>query len=526
MVMAQEAIATPAPSPAAGEPAPPHPARRRLGIVPILAIVVTLAGLGVRLAFLGNQSYWADEAFSVYQASGNLSQVFRIGGTEVHTPLYATMLWAWEQIGGTTTLWTHALSGLFGVAAVVATYVCLRSTPLSPIARWLAVAITAANGFGIVYAQESRPYALVLLGATGLTAVTVAQPTASAPRRWTSNASWLAWALLTATSHLLGALLVGATALLLALDAARRRRYRDIAVQAALAVVAVAPQAAWIAAGVGRGGFAAGTTWIRAPTLGDVQLLLTTTFSAGGLVPHSDGFAWESTAGVAVAVVLLVIACVLAFPRSGGEGWTTDWVMGAVLLGLAAVTLIATFLVSQAIHLWTLRNMIIVVPALAWGVAWLVVGLPQWALARRVLAVAVLVASLGSFVPLARDLAGPYKTDWRGVVLYLARERAAHPSATVSLIGGGGPQDQFVADDRSGRTDLHLEPIYDRVDIQPRSDAAIARLRRVPGAQVVVYYGGIAHPHPVEAEQEIIDRLADPGCRSVPIYGLAVISCD
>lgn len=523
--MAQEAIATPAPSLAAADPLPSGSTPRRFGIVPILAIVVTLAGLGVRIAFLGNQSYWADEAFSVSQAAGALGRVFRIGYTEVHTPLYASVLWVWERIGGTTTLWTHTLSGLFGAATVVAAYVCLRSTPLSTTARWLAVAVTAANGFGIVYAQESRPYALVLLGATGLTAVTVAQLMASTPRRRTSTIGWLAWALLTATSHLLGAVLVGATALLLAADAARRRRYRDVAVQVAVSVLAVAPQAGWIVSGLQRGGFAAGTTWIRAPGLGDVQILLSTTFSAGGLLPRSDGFAWESTGGVAVAVVLLVIASLFAFPRSGGETWTADWVAGAVLLGLAAVTLTAMFLVSQAIHLWTLRNMIIIVPAVTWGVAWLVVGLPQWALVRTLLAVAVLVASLTSFVPLVHDLARPYKTDWRGLVRYLDHERAAHPAMDVTLIGGGGPQDQFVVADRSSGTDLHLEPGYDRVEVHPRSDAAIARLRRATGPQVVVYYGGIAHPRPLEAEHEILDRLADPGCHSVPIYGLAVISC-
>src|ERR1041385_5085193 len=139
------------------------PGRSRHDYVRPLAIAVTLVAFVVRIAFLGRQSYWGDELFSLNQAAGDLRHVFDAGLAEIHTPLYATLLWGWVSLSGTTTLWTHALSGLFGLLAGGAAYVPLRTPKLSSTARWIAVAATAANGFGIVYSQESRPYALVLL---------------------------------------------------------------------------------------------------------------------------------------------------------------------------------------------------------------------------------------------------------------------------------------------------------------------------------------------------------------------------
>ena len=82
-------------------------ARTRPDVVAVLAAVVVAAAVAVRLAFLHNQSYWYDEIFSVKQASGSLGHVLRVGRTEIHTPLYALVLWVWERLGGSTTLWTH-----------------------------------------------------------------------------------------------------------------------------------------------------------------------------------------------------------------------------------------------------------------------------------------------------------------------------------------------------------------------------------------------------------------------------------
>jgi hypothetical protein len=489
--------------------------------VPALAVVVTGVALIVRIGLLGNQSYWGDELFSVGQAAGDLRHVFAVGGREIHTPLYATLLWVWERLG-TSTVWTHSLSGLFGLAAIVATYVCLRATPLSDTARSIAVAVTAANGFGIVYSQESRPYALVLLGATGLTAVTAGQLVARPNRPVPAGLTWLVWALLTATAHLLGLFLVGTMAVLLVIKPVRERAHRLVLTQLGLAALAAVPQLAWILAGLSRKGFAGGTTWITAPDFHDLWALLTTVFSSGGLVPRADGFDWTSGVGLAVVTVLLLIAFVLERRQRLG-GWDADARAGLALVLVAAATLLLTMAVSFWIHVWTLRNMIVVMPALTWGAAWMIVGLPRREPVRRVMGAAILIALLVSLPALSTSLEQPYKTDWRSLVVYLEHERAVQSEATFSFFGSG-PKGAFVAADH-GPKPASLQHIYDRVDMHPRPASAIAQLRRLAGPQVVVFYAGVWQPRPVEIERAIKERLADPSCRSLPIYGLVVVAC-
>ena len=113
-----------------GDPARPlvRP-RLRVPVVPVAAVLVVVAALAVRILYLGSQSYWNDEIFSVNQARQDLSGVFAVGATEVHTPLYALLLHVWIAWGSSTvTLWTHALSAVFGLLAVGASWTALRRT--------------------------------------------------------------------------------------------------------------------------------------------------------------------------------------------------------------------------------------------------------------------------------------------------------------------------------------------------------------------------------------------------------------
>ena len=245
-------------------PVPPGAAARRTlrarrpDLLTVLCVVVVAAAVGVRVGFAANQSLWADEMFSVDQASGGFRHLLEVGLTEVHTPLSATVLWAWVHLGGPSTGWTRLLGVAFGLASVAAAEVCLRGADVTVRARRLAVALTAANGFGIVYAQEVRPYALALLGATGFTAVTVSRlaPVGTAEGGSPRWRGWLVWALLTATAHLLGAVLVGVVTVALAVvdrRSGRRRAARPR--RAARHPGAAAP------AGLGRR--RAGARWLR-----------------------------------------------------------------------------------------------------------------------------------------------------------------------------------------------------------------------------------------------------------------------
>ena len=75
-------------------------ARRRFDAVGVLALVVVAVGVAVRLVFLGNQSYWVDESFSVTQASGSLQQVVAVGGEPVEHPWLGGVHQPEPQVGG------------------------------------------------------------------------------------------------------------------------------------------------------------------------------------------------------------------------------------------------------------------------------------------------------------------------------------------------------------------------------------------------------------------------------------------
>src|SRR5690348_6639621 len=77
-----------------------------------LAGGVVAAGVLLRLALLGTQSYWIDELYSVNESNGSFRQLLDLGSTEVHPPLYAVLLWGWIKIGGDSEAWTRLLSTL------------------------------------------------------------------------------------------------------------------------------------------------------------------------------------------------------------------------------------------------------------------------------------------------------------------------------------------------------------------------------------------------------------------------------
>jgi uncharacterized membrane protein len=501
-----------------------------------LAVFVVSAAVVVRLAFLQNQSYWADEMFSVDQTSDGLLHFLRASRKEVHTPLYALLLFGWNAIGGTHVLWTHALSAIFGLVAIVVTFTGLRSAGLSLAARWTAVGATASSGFAIVYSQESRPYALALLGATGLTATVAAAFTALQDGRPVPQRAWLGWSLLAATAHLLGAVLVCVAALALVTSALRRRANSAAARLALLAGVALLPQLGWLGIGtMMTRGFAAFTGWIAAPGALDVRIVLTSVISAGGLVIRDDGFGWGSWAGLVVVAMVALVALALRLWDDGrtqgveveasvSSAPSRDGELAVLELTIAVVTLAATFVVAQVVHIWTLRNMIVVVPTLAWGVAWALLALPRAERSRRAVAVMLLLAMLGSLGPVARDLSRPYKTDWRSAVRYLAAMRAQQPRATFTLLFDEPPSSTLVTADRD-LADPYLQHVYDRIQLGTRSPFAVSHVQRMPGPQAVLYYSDVAGRDDPGVSRRIMSRLADPTCHEVSVHGLVLVSC-
>jgi hypothetical protein len=522
----------------------------------LLAGLVVTGSVAVRLALLDRQSYWIDELFSAQQAAGSLSALLTVGSTEVHTPFYAGLLWLWSRIGGSQEDWTRLLSTLFAVLAVAVSYRGLRTIGFSEQLRWALTAAIAAGGTSMVYSLETRSYALLLLGSAGLTLSTLRAGLLTLDREVVPGQTllaWGGWVTFTATVHLFGAVLTLAAVIVLTVlivgGPAGSRAHRTL-FWLGLAAAGCTLQAAWILAGLSRPGFAGGTSWIQAPDRWDVWTLVTTTFSAGDLRPQKDGFAWASPVGTIVIVALGLVAAghgyrtrersveappAAAFETAPAAVFETrpasvEARAAVILLALASIVIGLVFVISQWAHLWTLRNMVIVTPALTWGMICLVVAAAGTDTARRQVAT-VVVALLGiGLIPIAGGLAQPYKTDFRGLLDYLISVRAEQPGAEFVFLGGNPPTrwtlaGNRAADDPAWPTLYRDAAHYRRATAYRRPAPGDPAGGQAPVTTIITYYHGVASPRLDERAAALVARLG-PGCRRVPIYGVIVVRCD
>jgi hypothetical protein len=305
----------------------------------------------------------------------------------------------------------------------------------------------------------------------------------------------------------------------------RAHRLRTASAWAGLALLGWLPLAAWIARGADVPGFAKSTGWIVAPRPQDVWDLVTTTFGAGGMTPHKDGFVWTSPLGALAVVVLVAGALVYgrASRRRPPDGLPDDLAAASViLLVLTAVVTAAVFAISQVWHLWTLRNMLVVAPALAWGVICLAARASGSAAGSRWTATAAVVLLGAGLVPTALGIAHPYKTDFRDLVGYLAAVQAQDPAGRVVVLGNDQPAQWSVAGDT--RAANEARPALARA-LAVYPGTAPGDLPAGVSPSVVVVYHGVADPRPDAWVSAVLRRLDDPSCRSVPVYGFGVVRC-
>jgi hypothetical protein len=520
-------------------PAAPASSRRPSNLFLGLVGLVIIAAVVLRVVMLDRQSYWIDEIFSVNETNGSLGHLLRVGTTEVHTPFWAVLLWAWMKIGGDHEAWTRLLSTLFAVATVLISWSGLRSIRLNAHVRWALVVATAASGTSIVYSVDTRSYALLLLASTGLTIATVRAALLTldeveVPGRvqW----AWAGWVMLAATTHLFGAVLAFAALVVLAgvtlLRLSPRAAVRPLLIWLLLAAIGCSVQAAWLVRGQTQPKFASGTDWILAPTARDLLDLATTTFSAGMLRTHKDGFAWVSPIGVIVVLALILIAAVHGYRNQTSEepptGTTTSEAqVTLILVALGGIAIVSSFLFSQVLHLWTLRNLVIVTPALLWGAICCAAAMTGSAAGRRLVAGVAVVLFGVSLVPMASGLDQPYKNDFRGLFEYLISVRAQEPDATFVFLGREKPGPWQIASDRSP-DDPAWATVY-RTVIQKRRTADYLGTTKHPkarpsGTEVVIASHRVADPALDRRASDLLNRLG-PGCRRIPIYGIVVIRC-
>lgn len=126
----------------------------------ILAGLVLLAA-GIRLALLGTQSLWADEALTGYEVTLPFgAMIHTVTTVEVTPPLYFVLVWTWAKLFGTGAIALRSLSALAGIALVPIAYGATREL-VSRRAGLVAAALVTVSPFMIWYSQEARAYMLL-----------------------------------------------------------------------------------------------------------------------------------------------------------------------------------------------------------------------------------------------------------------------------------------------------------------------------------------------------------------------------
>jgi mannosyltransferase len=132
-------------------------------IVPAALALLTVIALAIRFVTLGTQSYWADEALTVYEMHLHLPTMLKtVANVETTPPLYFVLAWLWTHVFGTSEVGLRSLSALIGTATVPIAYAAARPFVSRRVAL-VPAALVVVNPFLIWYSQEARSYALLCM---------------------------------------------------------------------------------------------------------------------------------------------------------------------------------------------------------------------------------------------------------------------------------------------------------------------------------------------------------------------------
>lgn len=241
--------------------------RRTAALAVDLALVTACLLFGV--VCVSGQSFWLDEVRSGAKAvqptvGAFVSELLRMGGSDVQMPLYMAALWVWARIFGSAE-WTLRALNLVFLALALPVALSTRGVP-RPVRRWWAILLTLSP-LVTFYLDEARPYLLLLLGGTLVSSAMAAPPPDGWPERRDVHRLLLGAVVLSAAS-LTGAVFAAWPCLWLLLRALRRppakKEFRALApalAAAALALVALAVYFLWTLLAGYRGTQSYSTNW-------------------------------------------------------------------------------------------------------------------------------------------------------------------------------------------------------------------------------------------------------------------------
>jgi mannosyltransferase len=341
---------------------------RRL-VATALALATTAAA-ALHLSFLGHQSLWFDETYTVHVVrAGSLGELWdRIGAIESTPPLFYLLTWLWTRlVGSDGAAALRTVSALALIAAVPVAYCALRR-----LVGWrgalTAAALLAVSPLLAWYALDARAYGLLVLTALSSVWAFGVVLEGATPRRvalWALAATAAIW-----THWFAGFLVLAEVAALLWL---RPRTWRETLLAAGAVLLAVLPLIPLLREQTGddRAAFIAGSG------LADRIEQLVRQFAAGPDVPRT----WLEAATLVLALAALAAGALLTVrrglaapgdaPPSAASSSGTDPLPqrdGArALLALAAVALLVP-LVLAALGLYdrfNVRNVLFLWPLAA-----------------------------------------------------------------------------------------------------------------------------------------------------------------
>ena len=372
----------------------------------VLLVAVITAGAILRLARLGSQSYWLDEAFSVLLVRAPWrSFAYQLRTAEANMSFYFVLLRLWHQLGDNEAP-VRLMSAIFGIATIPV--VAAAAKQLYGGAAALAAAVVMAlDPFDLWASQEARGYALVILLVTCSTwaFVRATEPDAdgAAPRA-SARVWWILYVVASALAvytHLYASFVLLAQWLSLAVRP-RSVPWRALIVSGAALAVLLVPMAVFLLSGPH-----GNIDWIRGSWghLRDVWNSVRQVLGRGGAIA-ACGY-------LAVCVALL---CVVAGMTRRAATPAERWVYLLPLLWFItpiAIPLVVSLTIKPVLDP---RYATICAPAVA-ILAAAVVGL-RGAWRVRLLAVLVAAELFGDWAYFARLK----KEDWRGVTRTMIAE--------------------------------------------------------------------------------------------------------
>jgi 4-amino-4-deoxy-L-arabinose transferase-like glycosyltransferase len=413
-----------------------HTTRQKL-----IVLGLTLLAFFLRAYRLDGQSYWIDEAWTVYFANLPLAQLWHLlQTTEIMPPLYHPSTIYWVQLFGDSEYALRFYSLVFGVMAAPFTYRLGKDLGDDRLGLIAALLVTVAP-YQIWHSQEARMYS-ILSAASAMSMWGFVNLWQRGGWRW-----WLVyligteWAIMV---HYHGTVLIGVQGLFLLLT--WRRHWRGYLPWAATLGVMFSLYLLWLAFGLNL--LQTYINWVPQTTLWESYVRSAIAYSLNESVPREQAM---------LPVLLFVVSFGLGLLYAASRRWG-PWRGPETLALLLAYTLapnLAAWLYGELKTPVYLERYMIVVQTgylltVAMGVLALVDGLPRllhrhrqadrsMKFAARLAGVLLLLAlvSINGWVLYHHYFDPRYaKADWRAVAQTI--ETFGLPGDAVLLTGDGG----------------------------------------------------------------------------------------